>query len=262
MSTIITIRVLGLAACFYRQPYWNVVFVCDNVHPLDFMYPEGSGVGSASLHETGRDLEIAFHSPSVGPAPNPYENESGRLFNMAADYAHGPNTLRIERRRKITDLAWMKVPTSVFGVSRTTDRQYYVQEQNFPGAPVKIIDPVAKDVVLTFGIEDNLTMAVTDPKDPSYNREFKFDASGGNIDLDFDNDCHNKCTHNDFLDLYEFVIDGDENQERQFAAGQVEGDIPNAQPNGLKLLGGVMSPEQGNCDPSGIMPAPPTNDPR
>ncbi len=256
MSIMITIRVRGLAACFFRDPFWNIVFVCDDVHPLDFTYPSGSGLGNAPLREVGRDLEIVFHNEQISLAPNPYTADSGRLFNLAAAYAHGPGRLRIERRRKLTDLVWMKVPTSVYGVSQTTDGYYYVQEQTFPGAPVEIIDPVANEVVLTLSVEGNIRMTLSDPKDASYTREFDFDLSDGEIDLEFDNDCHNKCTHNDFLDLYEFVIDGDRNSERQFAAGQVKGSVPNSSPSFLPRRGGIMSPEQGNCDPVKIEPPP------
>lgn len=256
MSTTVTIRVKGLAACYFREPFWNIVFVSDNLHPLDFTFPKGGGSGNERLREDHRDLRIDFQSDTFGSAPNPYESDAGRLFNLAADYAHGPDKLKILRRRIQADLVCMRVPTAVIGVSQTTDRHYYVQEQLFPGAPVEIIDPVAKDIVLTFSMEDKVTMAISDPKDSTYQRKFEFDSSLGNVDLDFDNDCHNKCSHNDFMDLYEIVIDGDETRERRFAAGQIKGSIPNASPKVLPPLGGIMSAEQGNCDPVKIVPPP------
>ena len=255
--TTLTIRVRGLAICYLRDAAWKVIFVCDNVHPLTLTYPVGSGTASVSLREQGRDLDLELRSQNLGPAKNPYAANIDRLFNMAAGHAHGRDKLKLMRRRKITDLAIMTVPVSLAGVSQTTDGYYFVQEQSHPGMPVKIIDPVAKEVVFTVGIADKVTLSVTDPKDPKYTKSFEIEGGGSDIELDLDNDCDNKCTHNDFLDLYEVVIDGSESKERKFAAGKVIGDIPNAMPRVIKPLGGTMSAEQGNCDPVQIDPPPP-----
>lgn len=258
MPTRIEIHIVGLAVCFFKDEFWNIVFICDNVHPLEFTYPNGGGTASSSLHESNRDLEVSFTSDEFIRIGEPYGDNFWRLFNMAGPYAHGASKLEILRRKKITDLVWMKVPAASFDVWRITDNNYFVQEQDYPGAPVEIIGQVGKEVVLEFDVKDNFTMLITDPNDSSYSRRYSFANGSGKVALAFDNDCYSNCTHNDFLDLYEFVIDGDEGSERKFAAGQVKSGLVNARrlDSNPRMDARPMSPQYGNCDPVGIEPPP------
>lgn len=258
MPTRVEIHIVGLALCFFKNEVWNVVFVCDNVHPLEFTYPRGTGTASSSLREANRDLDINFSADEFTRIDEPFGDNFWRLFNMAAPYAHGSGKLRIERRRNLTDLVWMRVPAATFDVIRTTDNNYFVQEQRYAGAPVEIIGQVGKEAVLVFEMRERLAMNITDPDDGAYSRRYEFENGSGVIRLSFDNDCYANCTHNDFLDLYELVIDGSAGSERKFAAGQVKSTLINARRDESNSQTGfsIMSPQYGNCDPVGIEPPP------
>lgn len=267
MPTRIEIYVGGLAACYYSEDegVWNVVFVCDDLHPLKLSYPTASGTSYAYLREDNRDLEIRIDGGPFTHNDRPRGREFSWIFNMAAPYAHGQEELVIERRKDITDLVAMKVPAATLDTWELTPNNYFVQELvGYPGPPVEIISRVAHVMVLDLETAKDLILRVVDPKDPTFEKRFTFGASSDPIVLQFDNNCHQGCDHNDFLDLYEFVVDyippgtSDPRTERQFAAGQISSPRSGILRASSGSRAGVLnkSPQYGNCDPVVIDPPP------
>src|SRR5687767_2566843 len=129
MPTQVTILVRGLAVCFHRDEVWNVVFVCDEVHPLDLEYSDFAGPKKAALREAGRDLDANLAAKGFTSAGGTYGQDFDRIFNFAEEYAHGRDAkLVVKRRKRTTDLVWLKVPAATLGASDFTTREYYVQE--------------------------------------------------------------------------------------------------------------------------------------
>jgi len=248
MPTAVMILVRGLAVCFHRDEVWNVVFVCDDVHPLDVQYTDSSGPKKVTLHEAGRDLDANLAGEGFTSVGGPFGQDFDRIFNFAAEYAHGAGAkLVIKRRRRITDLVWLKVPGANLSASDFTTREYYVQEMlSYRGSPVEIIPRVATELAVKFEVNDELRIDLIDPADANYAKSIKPVASGGSITIEFNNDCGSRCTHNDFLDLYELLFE--DPGDRQFAAGQVK------QPSSAEVT--LYSADQGNCDPTTVEPPP------
>lgn len=253
MPTKVNIKIKGLAACFLRDDDWNIVFIGDDVHPVDFTYPDGKGGRiTTSLRKKGSDLTAAFETDTFISLRDRKGPDFNSIFNMAGGYAHGPDTLNVERRKKATDLVWLKVPEAVLDTHSLTAREYFVQELKYPGAPVQIIPRIANVLSLTASVEGLRRLKVDDPMNTSYDPPLPLPSSAA-IDLEFNNDCGANCTHNDFVDLYEFVKEkiGD----RQFVAGQLK---VRKYLDWKKVDEGqtTPSPDYGNCDPVVIEPPP------
>ena len=252
MSMTVEVHVRGLALCFAKRDVWNAVFVCDPHHSLNFSY---AGGGTSPLHAMGRDREITFSAPGLADALPTEGPGFGRIFNLAADYAHGPNVLIEKRVTGNTDVVTMKVPAAAVGTYLPTENNYYVQDAGHVGAPVEILPPVAKVINATFEVMGDLTMTINDINGPSTQPVFTFPyVEDGSLLLEFDNDCGGNCIENDFLQLYDVVQDP---SGRKFVAGQVK--VIDRDRNGFdttRLTGRTFDPQRGNCDPMGCEPSP------
>lgn len=254
MPIKVNVKIKGLVVCFLRNDEWNIVFLGDDVHPIDFKYPDGNGSTiTKSLLKKGSDLNAVFEAGGFDSSTGPKGADFGAIFNMAGSYAHGPNTLIVKRRKKTTDVLWLKVPGASLNMHTLTDREYYVQELHYPGSPVEIIPAIARVLSLTFCVDGPLRLKISDPNDSSYDPPFPLPTDAGDIDLEFDNDCDDRCTHNDFIDLYELVMD--KAGDRKFAAGQVRV-RQHTDWKSLPAGKAMASPDYGNCDPVVVEPPP------
>lgn len=248
----VEIHVRGLALCFAKRDVWNAVFVCDQHHSLNFSY---SGGGTTPLHAIGRDREITFSAAGlVDGLPKPGQSFD-RIFNLAADYAHGPGVLMEKRMSGNTDTVAMKVPSATVGMYLPTENNYYVQDAAYIGAPVEILSPVAKVINATFEVTGDLTMTVGDIDGSSVGPVFSFPyVEDESLLLEFDNDCGGNCIENDFLQLYDVVQDP---SGQKFVAGQVKVIDRDANAFDTTRPGGrTFDPQRGNCDPVGCEPSP------
>lgn len=257
MSTKVNLKIRGLVACFLDadEAQWNIVFLGDDVHPVNFTYKNSHGDPTTTpLRKKWSDLKAVFEPDSFIDALDRKGEGFNTIFNMAGGYAHGADKLRIHRRKKTTDLVWLKVPHASLKGGLLTDREYYVQEFNYPGSPAEVIPKIAKELNLSFSFEGSLKLKVSDPADTSYNPSFSVQTGAGDIELEFDNDCDKHCTHNDFVELYELLMEHPD--DRKFVAGQLKprrytdwGSPPVEEAD-------AKSAEYGNCDPVVIEPPP------
>lgn len=265
MPTKIQMHITGLSLCYFEDSIWNILFVCDEHHPLNFTHP----AGVSELHIAGRDLAINFTQGRVEPNESPYGSNFDILFNMSAPYAHGvdgegnSNLEFLRKRAAGRDVVWLKAPASTLSIWKPTENPYFVQEQCYPGAAVEVIGRVGREAVVEFAVSSPVMMEITDPNDPTYSDSVgPFGMEPDPFTLVFDNDCHGQCARNDFLDLYDVVrdkatVDG---KVLKFAAGQTKRTLYNGtrQMPAFDLNVGetIESMDQGNCDPSGCHPAP------
>lgn len=254
----IEISIRGLSLCYRNEGFWNVVFVCDDVHPLNFK----SNIAPVppiplELHKAGSDRDIFF---GIGSSPVTSLEEGNAfksIFNLAAEYAHGPGQLQVVRAQPSRDVVWMRIPSAALSAVESSENLYFVQEFKL-GAPVLIIDRVARRICAAFELTDTdgLVMSITD-KGKSFDHRFPFDDSQ-TLTLEFNNDCGEKCWENDFYHLYDWVRAKD---GKQFVAGQIKNKEMLELRNPQKLENFVekrllVSPEFGNCDPTVIEPPP------
>jgi hypothetical protein len=276
MPTAVDLVIKGLALCFYRDQFWNVVFFCDDAHPSVIKRRLTAPV---FFRKNGIDVDITFDEEHIEQnQEDPFGLNSDLLFNLSAEYAHGTtqvdgqavSNLQIVRRRNEVegrDIAWMKVPRSTLRVETLIEHDYYVQEQDFPGAPVEIIGRVAKEVIVRFTMDGPVRMFSTDRvEDPGPPEELlTLEPQQNKIELIFDNDCQEECKHNDFLDLYDFVYggtktlhEGGPDVEIQFAGGQIKQAMFNGRRTSplIARADGPATPAHGNCEVVGTDPPP------
>lgn len=244
MPTRLKITIEGLCVSYYEQGQWTVVFLCDEKHPLKFTHPAG-GFENVRLYVPGRDVVARFTAAGLAAVGQPKGDDFTAIFNLAADYAHGPDKLVRRRRSQGTSLVTLIVPDSTLSSVKRTDQPYFVQEvKDRPGTPVELIGTVADKVLLEVGADEPVSLGIYDQG--SQLEQFDLKASAGSIDLELNNDCDGGCDYNDFIHIYEAFMDKED--DKMFVAGQIK---PKRQ--GTKSL---MSADQGNCDPTVIEPPP------
>jgi len=256
MPMNVEILIQGLAVCFQEGNAWRVVFICDGIHPVNFLH-NGTPHAQSPLQRRFTDRDISFTGVANSPAST--GAAFNRIFNMAADYAHGPRKLmKFEgnRRRKFIS---MLIPSASLDTHCLTQRKYFVQEAR-RGAPVRIIDRVAGVISAKFVVTDpaGLTMIIREQGLPDISVPFPF-QDGTPLTLTFDNDCGVFCHENDFYQYYDRVKD---KAGKEFVAGQIlNSDVPAETipicPNG----DADPSADLGNCDPVAIHPPPDPFDP-
>jgi hypothetical protein len=246
MTMKVTIEIRGLAHCFKKSTAdeWTVCFPCDAVH--DLVYSHIGLPRPIKLHQAGQDLTLKFGEGDAGVFDTnaPANGSTTTIFNLNADYAH--NGRLVPHRQKVNvDEVRMFVPYSAIAGSDEGPNDYFSQVQDFAGAPVVNVGKVARLVTLSFAVNKQFDMQRFDATGAAFGSAVTIPyTEGGQITLSFNNDCGSGCTHNDALDLYEFVEDS--NGRSRFAWGQILPRTPASPYGDINPL----SPTYGNCDPS------------
>lgn len=263
MPMNVEILIKGLAACYREGNFWKVVFICDGIHPVNFLV-NGVSHAQSPIQRDFNDRNISFmgvpDSPlSTGPAFN-------SIFNMAANtYAHGRGKLKLARNGN-TKVISMLIPSASLDTYCLTQRKYFVQEDR-RGAPVQIIDRVAGVISAKFEVTatSGLTMIIKEKGVNDIPILFPF-VDGTPLTLTFDNDCGEFCHENDFYLYYDLVKD---KSKKKLMAGQVLnshmirfsstakiGNLVTDTTIPIFDDGSDPSPDLGNCDPVVIEPPP------
>jgi hypothetical protein len=280
MPTNFEIHIFGVSLCFYKEPYWNVIFPCDGDHRATACF----NGASEDLCQDERVIFIDFPIEAIEENAKPYESNQLPLFNMSANYAHGvtgtpgastlnmydltqvrdPNTL------KFSSYVWIRVPYATMLTQIPTPCHYYVQDvSGAVGLPVEDIGTTAREVVFVFTTTKDISLVAEDLRDPKYSASIfnPLPSTAKNV-AEIDNDCHspNSVKANDFLNLYKIVYDAG-TPMRKFAAGQMKCAnapqswirpsycIPAGTPEEEKSQLTLMS-TYGNCDPVESNPPP------
>lgn len=253
----IKILIKGLALCYADQDYWNVFFVCDEVHPLNFKhFDAGDPPIPKTLHKAGMNRNIIFNIGNSCILPPEKGRAYGSIFNLAADYAHGAEKLGGKRSGK-TDVVSMKIPSATLDADTLTEKRYFVQEAKL-GYPVQIIDRIASCIKAEFDVTDTngFTMSIRDDEE---NLETRFSNNGETLTLEFNNDCGANCKEeNDFILFYDWLESKD---GKKYVAGQIKNSelIVFSDPQKIENFlenPALWSIEHGNCDPATIDPPP------
>lgn len=250
MPTPIQILVRGLALCYVKDDRWNVHFVCDDNHPLDFIDPSGP---QSSIKQSGQIVEGEFSgdfdatSSSVVHPPE--------LFNRNGGDAHNRRLRFLDRNCYVTSKVLVKLPPSLIEVVGES-RLHNVQEVGAATHPVAVAKMA---VVLRFNsVLRSGSMRV---KIGTYDKTFA--DNGTPLKFAFNNACTN-CRGNDSLHLYDIVIDGEPGAERRFVTGELDhtNNVPdhNASfdcPEHEDVSKApILTYPHGNCDPEGSDPLP------
>ena len=260
MPMTVEILIKGLAVCFREGNFWRVVFICDGLHPVNFLHNEAPHAQSP-LQRNFTDRDISFEGASVSsPSPGPAFNN---IFNMAADYAHKPGNLKL-LRTGMTKFISMLIPSASLDTKCLTKRKYFVQEDRY-GAPVLIIDRVARIISAKFEVPGpaGLTMIIKEAGVPDIRVPFPF-QNGTTLTLTFDNDCGILCHENDFYLYYDLVKD---KGWKKYVAGEIinsdllhftdTAKIENlVTDTTIPICNLARSADLGNCDPVMIEPPP------
>jgi hypothetical protein len=232
MTMRVEVTITGLAMGFTANDAWSVYLVCDADHMALY---SAQGSNPVPLHQQGIDRDLLFVSKgliSKDPIPGPGFDQ---IFNLAADYAHGPGNLKLVRSGN-SDLVTARIPSATIETVTLTDRNYYIQDvSSYVGAPPKIIPQVAMVIKGTFEVSDDLDVSIVDNSGSQLLSTFRY-VDNTTINIELNNDCQVEPQRNDSLDLYDFVQDP---RGYKFATGQVRN-----------------SPSHGDCDPVIVYPPP------
>lgn len=271
MPTTINLHIEGLALCFLKpdrpglESVWNVVFVCDDAHPLGLVHPDGN---EPQLRVIGRDVELDFISNDIVPNLAAFDSSGGQMLNISSSDMHDCNGLgrsnlrirddRAERRNSgliDNDLVWMRVPNAALMTEAINSKTYWVQEIDVDGNDIGNQikkGHLAKKLLITFEVESDLTLRVADAKGPTLEKKFAVTSDIASHDFELNNDCRGNCDHNDILGLYDFVTDDSRGKERRFLSGK----SPRGSHAYKRDIALQIRSAQGNCDPVGTDPPP------
>jgi hypothetical protein len=259
MAMNIEIRVSGLAA-FYKNAVgdtWNVVFICDLVHPLKF---KNGASAATELHMDGKDRFISISaSKTIVPASIEGINFN-KILNMAHPKMHAPGKLKVQRSG-LTDIITMIIPDATLGEYLDTDpiNYYTINRDN---GKFENKGKVTKTAKLTIQLDTGskgFTMSVQDRNGTSELVRVPF-VDGTTHLLEFDNDCGLGCkTENDFDLYYHWLKDP---LGTRFWAGKITGALAEAEERksldnmSLSDIRQLLSSDNGNCDPVVVEPPP------
>jgi hypothetical protein len=255
MAMIIKIEIQGLALCYRQGSYWQVVFICDNWHPVNFTHTrerEGARTVITSrkpLRTNGRDRHIIFDADGAAAPASPFGGGFSKILNIAGPHLHGTDAngkANVNRKRNgEREMIFMLIPAAALDTLLMTPETYYVAE-DVPSPSKREIGQIAKIIGAEITLNEGAggAMILNDGTDSA-----NFPYQDGDIHtLNFDNDCGSNCGEidNDFRLFYDWIEDVD--GKKRFIAGKVSPD-PTA-------IEGTFSSDQGNCDPGSIDPPP------
>lgn len=257
MTMRIQIEIQGLAACYRQGSFWQIVFICDDWHPVNFSHTHNKTTVTSNkkLRRKGRDRTAVFDFNNAAAPLSPFGFGFERILNMAGQHLHGVDAVKkakVKRKRSgSSELIFMLIPDTALSTLKETDRPYYVEEEN-DHSTFKEIGKIASIVGAEITLE-NGTGGVMMFHDGDDEIEFPY-RDGDEYVLTFDNDCGMNCSpgKNDFTMFYDWLKDRG-NENKRFIAGKTDG--------GQSTLDGLMSGQQGNCDPVVVDPPPGGNEP-
>lgn len=244
MSMKVKIVIFGSAICYLKDEMWQVIFITDETHPVNFSH-DGSAAQIPTLRESGIDRSITlFMDNPVQPKPG-FGGKFGGILNMAKDM-HGENALQVKRTfEEGREIISMAIPSGILDMDTLTKENYYIQQISRDVLPRQPLDrPVAKSLKIEVNLKEGkgFSMLIQDGKGIN-NLQFPH-AAGTTLNLKFDNDCGQACkTENDFGLYYDWLKDTD--GVTKFTAGKM------AASKGITIMS-----EQGNCDPTTVEPPP------
>ena len=258
MPTKVVFSISGLVVCFIDKSEWNAVFICDANHRLKFTHPL---LGEKYLWESGQDINVELSCENFVKNISAPGTDFENVFNLSRKSVHGVNPIgrsnlkRRDRASKKKDLVWIRVPFSKLNVTAKNTDDYWFQEVKPTLQNPLSRKEVASAITVELDVEDDLTIRAYYDKFDTFKGTFPGKPGAGPIYFDLNNHCDPECTYNDFVNLYDFVIDESSGSERQFLAGKLKVDTSNVPfKNEQGIL--VVSDEHGNCDPSVINPPP------
>lgn len=225
MDSTVKIHFEGLAACCYNGKNWEVVFICDDTHVLNFY--DTRAMNKTSLRKAKR-INIRAEGSVVPRKPFATETEESlnfnKVFNMTASYSHDKGVKRkrgnngFDQNR--VDNIMMTLENAFFFSAEQTDKKYDSVEL-INDEPTKeyhvgyVANVVGAKIVL--GGAGRVEVAVEGVE----NSSVTYDLGEGEIlNLIFDNNCETGKCHqeSDFRMYYNFLEDknDDRNKKREF----------------------------------------------
>lgn len=235
MTMKVTMSIKGDAMIYERNDVWNVAFITDDCHKLNF---SADGAAPSSLRVAGvtRYLTVKPENPT-SDIREPGTNFD-KILNMNSDKLHGltdgkSNLVTEQNSPPGRELVHMTVPVGVVSSENFVDYWY----AEYPGGQQHDFDhKVARIIKIDFELAENSGLSI-ELKDEHGSQTFNY-APKENLDLEFDNDCQAVSTEDDFLHYYDWVYDKRDTPAKKirFIAGK-------------KSTSSAPESVTGNCDP-------------
>jgi len=254
MNSTIKIHFKGLAACHYNGSNWEVFFVCDKTHLLNF-YDISSSSPKISLSKA-KSINIKAEGSVVPRRLSAAQDEECRdfekVFDMTAAYSHNNGVRRkqsgAESAGDQTDCVKLTLENAFFYSVEQTDKKYTSIElvNNRPTGFKRDIGYVTNVVGATIVFDGTGQLKVEVDGVTIHSDDYDSD-SGKLLELVFDNNCASGKCHqdSDFRMYYNLLEDktDESNKKREFEV-KVDENVKPFDKNGL-----VMTPGRVNCYP-------------
>lgn len=243
MTMKVTMSIKGDAIIYEKNDAWNVTFITDECHKLNF---SADGVLVGSLRKAGvtRSLIVTPENPTS--PKREMGTDFDKILNLNHHSLHGLNSgksnLAFEQNSGSgRELIHMTVPVGT-ATGENLFPYWYAEYPN--GQRYDLDHDVARTIKITFELNDGAGLKI-ELTDPSGTQTYEY-AHKKNLDLDFNNDCQETSIENDFLHYYDWVRDkrSTPTHSIRFTAGK-------RYPPGSAPMSATL-----NCDPTSVWPAP------
>ncbi len=224
----ITVGVIGSSMVYFKDGFWNVVFISDTCHVVNLAGPHTGGV-YRPFARPQYHRNVLFRANGATPATGWDPAERDKFLNLSASYLHGSASGSESNLEEFPDPRYghqrvhLKIPFGTVRAANSYGSEYYYQRV---GTYSRI--PMGKSMPNAFGISfvvpDGvpLTLAISDSTSPN---PIVIPADSGNVTLTFNNYCDICKGYNDFIHHDEWIRDrrsiGSSNPI-QFVAGELD----------------------------------------
>lgn len=220
MTMKVTISIRGDAMIYERNDAWNVTFITDECHKLNF---SADGAAANSLRVEGMTRFIAVKPKAPVSTNRGVGVDFDKIMNLNHPSLHGvdangkSNLLTMANSGPGRELVHMTVPIGTASGETLVD--YWYAEH--PDGQRKPFDhKVARVIKIAFELNEDAGLAI-EVQDKSDSQTFEY-GYAKRLELEFDNDCQGTSIENDFLHYYDWVRDKRSTPAKQiqFVAGK------------------------------------------
>lgn len=243
MPMNVTIRIKGDAVIYDKNDLWNIVFITDKDH-LAYLKVNNGRRTQLRVEDVNRHITLLPYKP-LDQTRTCDPQYILNLNDLHGTTSGGNSKITLwHKKKKGRELIHLLCPIGSLSAGTEFAAGYWYYELNRKAETSnEISHKVARDVKLTFTLDDRLGVITSDQNGSKYE---ELPYTNGNVDMEFDNDCQTAGTLTDFLHYYDWVHE--KNSERRFVAGKIEFKKGK---DGDRVKGRMS-----NCDPLLVRPKP------
>ncbi len=264
MPTEIRIQVDGAVILYIREGVWNLVFITEWCHPVEFHDPINRPHRVILAGTTGNRL-IRFSTDGDYPSAGRLNPEIVHEFvNLADPRLHGSGNLEVVSFRPPSrpvppryprNYVHMTIPYGELSILRHSSKSYCVRDIKSNCLQWEPSPAEAFEISFTLPDSSTLHMDVDEVGDSPLMPRRSYSQSTSDIILTIDNRCHKEMGYNDSEHVYDWVKD--KRGDRRFEWGDCMYVCPDSVTDFIGLgMSPAMFSRDGNCDPVIIEPPP------